>query len=186
MPWRLARPTAPPSMEHPESKYVVIGKITSAYGIKGWVKIYSYTDPVSNILNYPVWYLSSGTDPLHWREIAVIQGRPQGKFIVAQLAGINDRNQAELLHGTEIAIPRDQLPAAADGEYYWLDLLGLKVVNIQGIELGVISDIMETGANDVLVVQGERQRLIPYVMDEIIKQIDLQAGTLRVDWEADY
>ena len=173
-------------METPDSQFVVIGKITSAFGVKGWVKVFSYTDPVSNILQYKSWYIPSPSDNNHWQAFQVLDGRPHGKLIVAQLEGISDRNQAELMNGLDIAIPRDELPAAEEGEYYWLDLKGLKVVNIQGVELGIIDDIMETGANDVLVVEGDRQRLIPYVLDEVVKDVDLQDGIMTVDWEADF
>jgi 16S rRNA processing protein RimM len=173
-------------MEETDSQFVVVGKITSAYGIKGWVKVFSYTDPVSNILQYTPWYLPVSPQQEGWRCCEVLNGRPHGKHVVAQLAGIDDRNQAELLRGMDIAVPRDQLPEPAEGEYYWLDLKGLRVVNTHGVELGVVEDMMETGANDVLVVKGDRQRLIPYVMDEIVKDVDLAGGVLIVDWEPDY
>ncbi|MGD8558125.1 MAG: ribosome maturation factor RimM [Gammaproteobacteria bacterium] len=173
-------------MEDPDSQLVVVGKITSAYGIKGWVKIYSYTDPVTNILNYNPWYLPSRPTAEDWQPRQVLQGRAHGKHVVAQLENVSDRHQAELLRGLDIAIPRNELPPAAEGEYYWIDLKGLKVVNTNGLELGVIEDIMETGANDVLVVAGDRQRLIPYVVDDVVKHVDLQSGTMTVDWEPDY
>ncbi|MGD8567164.1 MAG: ribosome maturation factor RimM [Gammaproteobacteria bacterium] len=173
-------------MEETDSQFVVVGKITSAYGVKGWVKVFSYTDPVSNILQYTPWYLPDSPKHNGWRRCELVNGRLHGKQLVAQLEGVNDRNQAELLRGTDIAVPRSQLPEPEEGEYYWLDLKGLRVVNTHGVELGVVDDMMETGANDVLVVKGDRQRLIPYVMDEIVKDVNLAGGVLTVDWEPDY
>ena len=174
------------SMDDSTQQFVVVGKISSAYGIKGWLKVNSYTDPATNILQYNPLYLQSRDSKQSWELVKLISGREQGKQVAVQLDGINDRNQAELLRGLELAITRDQLPEPEDDEYYWLDLEGLSVINLDGITLGVVDSIMETGANDVLVVKGDKERLIPYVMNEFIHTIDLDAGTITVDWDPDF
>lgn len=173
-------------MDDPASQFVIVGKISSAYGIKGWVNIYSYTDPVTNILDYQPWYLSARQRGQEWRPVKIVNGRAHGKNVVAQIEGCNDRNQAELYRGLEIAIHRDQLPEPEENEHYWVDLVGLKVVNLQGQELGIVDSLMETGANDVLVVKGNKEHLIPYVQDEFIKQVDLENRCITVDWDPDF
>ena len=164
---------------------LVVGKLNGAYGIKGWVKVYSYTSPKENILNYKPWYLKLDGQ---WQEIAVLNGREQGKTIVAQLEGCDDRNLAETYHGIEVAIAQSQLPKLGKGEFYWHDLIGLSVVNQAGEQLGQIKKLMETGANDVLVVKQPQggELLIPYVPDYSVINVDLAAGEMLVDWESDY
>ena len=173
-------------MDEPTHQFVVVGKIASAYGIKGWLKINSFTDPLTNILQYDPLYLQTREARQSWKTVKVLNGREHGKQVVLQLEGINDRNQAELLRGLEIAITRDQLPETEADEYYWVDLEGLSVTNLDGVTLGTVDSIMETGANDVLVVKGDKERLIPYVLDEIVHTIDLDAGTITVDWDPDF
>ena len=123
-----------------------------------------------------------------WQEIAVLNGREQGKTIVAQLEGCDDRNLAETYHGIEVAIAQSQLPKLGKGEFYWRDLIGLSVVNQAGEQLGQIKKLMETGANDVLVVKQPQggELLIPYVPDYSVINVDLAAGEMLVDWESDY
>jgi 16S rRNA processing protein RimM len=170
-----------------EQEYIVVGKISSSYGVKGWVKLFSYTDPVENILQYRPWFIKQKGI---WKNVAIEQGRVHGKSLVAHIETVDDRDSAEQLKGCEIAIKRAQLPAAKPGEYYWLDLIGLQVINQQGIELGVVDHLMETGANDVLVVRdkkpGNKERLVPFVMDKFVKSVDLENKTILVDWDADF
>jgi len=173
-------------MDDPSSQLVIIGKISSAYGIKGWVNISSYTQPVTNILNYQPWYLQSRDKSQSLQAVRITQGRLHGKHVVAQIEGISDRNQAELMRGLDIAIKRDQLPEPEPGEYYWVDLEGLTVVTVEGIELGTVHALLETGANDVLVVSGDKERLIPYVLDEVIQQIDLDQRKIIVNWDPEF
>ena len=173
-------------MDDQTHQFVVVGKISSAFGVKGWLKINSFTDPVTNILQFKPWYLQTRQIHQPWKSVKVLAGRAHGKQVVVQLEGLNDRNQAELMRGLEIAVKRDQLPETQDDEFYWVDLEGLKVVNREGVELGVVDALMETGANDVLVVRGEKERLIPYVMDEYVLDVDLDAGTIIVDWDPDF
>lgn len=162
---------------------VVVGKITSPFGVKGWVKIHSYTDPVVNILEYSPWQLNVGGE---WKAVKMLAGRPHGKGIAAQLDNIPDRDIAEQFSGTEIAVKRSQLPEAGEGEHYWVDLVGMKVINLQGEDLGVVEGFLETRANDVIVVQGETERLIPFVLDHYVISIDEQARLIKVDWEKDF
>lgn len=162
---------------------VTVGRISGVYGVQGWVRVFSHTEPRDNILEYNPWQLRL---PEGWREVALLAGRAHGKGVIAQLDGCGDRDQAARWVGAEIAIRRDQLPATPAGEYYWRDLIGLRVVNAEGVDLGVVDHLLETGANDVLVVRGERERLIPYAPGAVITGVDLAAGELRVDWDADF
>lgn len=165
-------------------KPLIVGKLNGASGIKGWVKVFSYTDPKENILNYSPWYLKLDGQ---WQQISIINGREQGKTVVAQLEGCNDRNTAESYRGVEIAIDESQLPQLEEGEYYWRDLVGLTVVNVAGEEVGTVDKMMETGANDVLVVKtaSKEELLIPYVPEYSVMKVDLESKQITVDWEFD-
>lgn len=169
--------------EGDEQRFVTLGRISGAHGIRGWVRVQSDTSPRENILGYSPWYLfRQGKREL--RKVAA--GRLQGKGVVAKLTACDDRNAAEELAGAVIAVPRSQLPETQPGEYYWTDLLGLAVRTVGGVELGRIEQLLETGSNDVIVVQGERERLIPYIWDQVIREVDLQAGVMLVDWDPDF
>lgn len=163
---------------------VTIGRISGLYGVKGWVKVQSYTDPRENIFNYDPWQLRLGEE---WRTFDVEAIQTHGKGIIAKLRQVADRDQAAALLRSEIAIERTQLPALADNEYYWRDLQGLTVLNMSGVVLGKVESLLETGANDVLVVrQEDREILIPYVPGGIVQRIDLVSREMQVDWEPDY
>ncbi|MCU7959638.1 MAG: ribosome maturation factor RimM [gamma proteobacterium symbiont of Bathyaustriella thionipta] len=162
---------------------LTLGKITGVHGIKGWVKLFSETRPREGILDYsPLWLKTRQG----WRAYERLQGRRQGKLIIAQLADCLTRDEAALLTGAEVAVKRSQLAATEADEYYWADLQGMQVCNLQQVALGEVLEIFETGANDVLVVKGERQRLIPFVQPDIICKVDLQSRTITVDWDADF
>ena len=161
---------------------VVIGKIVGLFGVRGWVKVHAYTRERTDVMNYSVWLVA---DSNGWTEQEVRDIKAHGPGLIAQLAGFDDRDAAQRLVGAEIAIPRTELPALADGEYYWADLEGLAVVNRAGVELGRVSHLFETGANDVMVVRGERERLIPYI-DGVVESVDLAQGRIVVDWDADF
>lgn len=163
--------------------WITLGRISGLYGVKGWVKIHSWTMPPANILNYPTWYLRQD-DSLVPHELN--EGRPHGKGIVARLDGHQDRDQAATLVGLEIAVPRRSLPPPAQGEYYWSDLMGMEVINLQGINLGTVAYLLETGANDVMVINGERERLVPFVQGQYVKSVDLEARRITVDWDAEF
>lgn len=167
-----------------EQEYVVLGRINGLHGVRGWVKVFSHTQPRSNILEYRTWYLRRGGE---WVATELLDGRPQGKGIVARLKGYDDRDQAAALLGMDVAIRREQMPKAGPGEYYWAELVGLKVVNTEGVELGVVEQLMETGANDVLVVRdGEAERLIPYLPGQFVVEVLLAEGVIKVDWDPDF
>jgi len=161
---------------------VVLGRVAGLYGLQGWIKLISHTRNREDILNYPRWRLRRDDE---WHEFALLEGRSQAKGLIAHLNGLDDRETARRWIGADIAILKTELPALPPGDYYWSQLEGLKVVNLAGIELGRVSYIFDTGANDVLVVAGEHERLIPYTR-EAVREIDLAAGVIRVDWDADF
>lgn len=166
--------------------HVVLGKLTSPHGIKGWLKVYAYTNPLDSIFDYPEWWVRQGGNLERYR---VIQGRRQGKGLVVQLDGVNDRNAAESFVQAEIIMPKDALPELADGEYYWHQLEGLEVWTQAGERLGRVTGLLETGANDVMIVRGDRdaidrrERLLPYLPGDVITEVDIEAGRMRVDWD---
>lgn len=170
-------------MADAQSGMVVIGRISGLYGVRGWLRIFSYTDPRENIIAYSPWLVNIDGQ---WQPMKVVTGRTQGKSVVVNLAGYDDRDAAVTLLGKDIAVLREQLAAPAPGEYYWADLEGLRVVNTAGVEFGVVDHMFQTGANDVVVVKGDRERLIPFVQGEVILKIDLQQGVMEVDWDPDY
>ena len=161
---------------------VVLGRISGLFGVRGWVKVYSYTDPREAVLNFDRWLLSGKNG---WQEATVAEGQRHGKTIIARLDGYVDRDQAAELVGTDIGVPRDELPETDDNQYYWSDLEGLRVVHRDGTDLGKVDHLLETGANDVMVVRGEQERLIPFVMERVVLGVDLAKGEIEVDWEWD-
>lgn len=161
---------------------VILGRISGLFGVRGWVKVYSYTEPREAVLDYDRWLLSGKNG---WQEAAVAEGQRHGKTVIARIKGYEDREQAAGLIGTEIGIPRDELPETEDDRYYWSDLEGLSVVLRDGTVLGTVDHLLETGANDVMVVKGETERLIPFVMDKVVLGVDLAKREIRVDWEWD-
>lgn len=168
---------------------IIVGRISGVYGVKGWVKVYSYTAPRENILQYSPWLIHTGNE---WLSVRVDASRLQGKGVIAHLEKCDDREDARRFIGADIAILRSQLLPTESDEFYWHDLIGLQVVNTRGEVLGTVDHLMETGANDVLAVApgngdaGSEMLLIPYVKDDVIKNIDLVRGICEVDWEADY
>jgi 16S rRNA processing protein RimM len=164
-------------------KLVVMGRVAAPFGVKGWVKIQPFTEYVDSLLDYDVWWLGRNGQ---FKEVELLEAQPHNKTLVARLEGVEDRDQAAALQGQEVAVPRAELPETDADEYYWNDLIGLQVKNLQGDDLGVVDHLMETGANDVLVVvKGERERLIPFV-SQVVKTVDLGAGRIEVDWDKDF
>ncbi|MFN5744804.1 MAG: ribosome maturation factor RimM [Methylococcaceae bacterium] len=161
-------------------KQVVVGIIVGAYGVRGWVKIKSHTSPVTNILKYGPWLTEAGV------VLDLVEGKLHADMVVARLAGVQDRDQAAGFAGTVISVPREALPPIAKGQYYWSDLIGLDVVTISGIALGRVVGLMETGANDVLEVEGDRSRLIPFVLGTYVKDVQLDRSLMVVDWDSEF
>jgi len=167
-----------------DNKRLVLGTVAGAYGVKGWVKIHSNTAPVENILKYSPWLQNINN---HWQMSKTLSSKKHGKGLIAQLEGITDRDQAESLKGTEIAIHRDQLPTPEQGDFYWADLIGLAVVTTDAVKLGTVKNLMETGSNDVFVITGDdKDRLVPYIWQDIVKEIDLDSGIITVDWDPEF
>ncbi len=160
---------------------LVVGRISGLYGVRGWVKVFSETEPRANLLTYQPWYLGAGCGP---RGLAA--GRPHGKGLVARLEGCEDRDQAAALVGLEIRIHRDQLPRLGADEFYWADLVGLSVETLDGTPLGRVDRVFATAANDVLVVKGDRERLLPFVRDRVVTDVDPERGRIRVDWDPEF
>jgi len=167
----------------------VLGRITTVYGIKGWVKVYSHTDPMENILTYSPWLLKIDGK---LKSVEIEAGKKHGKGLVAKLSGVDDREIARKYCGLDIAVEQSRLPELEEGEFYWSQLENLSVYTVSGELLGRVHHLMETGANDVLVVRGNaesidrNERLIPYLPDQVVKEIDLEAGTIRVDWDPEF
>ena len=162
---------------------LIVGKINGLYGVQGWVKVFSHTDPIVNIFRYQPWYLKCGRGD--WQPVSVRAHRTHmgGRALVAQLEGVHDREQARQLMGCEIAIDRSQLPDSEDG-YYWVDLIGCEVIDQHGASLGQVVNMVETGGHDVMRVKGEDgQHLIPLVEGHYVTRVDLQARQIHVDWD---
>lgn len=162
-------------------KLLALGYISAVHGIKGWVKVHSWTRPMEAILDYQPWLLGEDKRP-----VKIIDGRKQGKGLVALLPGSEDREQAATLVGIQIFVRRDQLPATAKDEYYWSDLEGLDVHTTKGEVLGRVERLMETGANDVLVIRGEREHLVPFIQGQYVTRVDLEGGLIEVDWDPEF
>jgi 16S rRNA processing protein RimM len=160
---------------------VVLGRVAGIHGLHGWVKVFSETEPRENILSYSPWYLGASAQP---RE--VLGGGRRGKGLVARLGGCSDRDRAAGLVGMEIAVRRDQLPPATVDELYWTDLEGLRVETESGDTLGRVHHLFSTGANDVLVVRGSRERLVPFLWATVVEDVDFERGLIRVRWDPDF
>ena len=164
-------------------RQITVGRVVGVFGVKGWVKLQSHTDPVGNLLRYRPWRVAlDGTEQV----LSPVESRVQGKSVVVRFNGVDDRDQAMRWVGAEIRIDRAQLPPLKNGEVYWVDLEGLKVRTTDGVLLGVVDHMMSTPANDVLVVKGDRERLIPYVMGSYVKSVDLDGGDMVVDWDPEF
>lgn len=159
---------------------MIVGRVADAFGVRGHIKVRSFTDQSENLLEFQRWELSrnSGDSQLY----SVFSSQTHGKFITAKLDGVDTRDQALELKGSDIQIPIGDFPKLPEGDYYHFQLLGLKAIDIDGTVYGQVDSVMQTGANDVLVVEGEHSCLIPYIPD-VIKAVDIETGVIRVEWQ---
>ena len=161
---------------------MLLGRINGVFGVKGWVKVFDYSRDRGGILEYPRWLLDQEGD---WKEVVLLKGQRHSKGVIAHLENCADRDDAMALVGTKIAVWSTWLEPVAEGEFYWYQLRGLTVINLQGELLGRVDRIMETGANDVLVVRSDRDRLIPYVPGAV-HEVDLENNRILVDWDTQF
>ena len=173
---------------------VPVGTVGRAHGVRGQVRIRSDMDPPEDLLRHDTWLVERAGA---WRPVAVRSARPHGNVLVAHLEGIEDRDAAAELAGTRVGLPRDALPALDDGQYYWVDLVGLEVLDEGGESLGVVGKMIETGANDVMVVRSgtsassspgpapTRERVIPFLVGDVVREVDLDAGRIVVSWRVE-
>ena len=173
-------------MNAPDSRQrmITVGRLHGAFGVRGEVKLESFTDPLRSIARYQPWILrdARGIE----RACEGVRVREGGKGLIATMPGIEDKDAADALRGTEVLVPRSALPPPAEGEFYWVDLEGLRVVNVEGTDFGIVSHLFSTGANDVLVAQGDRERMIPFLEPDYVVSVDFEAGVVTVDWDAEF
>jgi len=159
-----------------------MGRVIAPFGVRGQVKVQPFSAATGNLVAYANWWFGRDDD---WQEYRIEQAHVQGHVLVAKLESCDDRQAAMLLRGVEVAVPREAFPDTNEGEFYWADLIGLEVTNEEGQDFGQVAQILATGANDVLVIRGERERLIPFIA-AVVKRVNLAAGMITVDWGADY
>lgn len=168
---------------------VTMGRIGRVYGIKGWLKLISYTQPKENILDYQ--QLRARIDG-RWQDIEMDDCKIHGNGLIAHFVGYDDPDAAKLLTGVELAVPEQDMPALESEDFYWHELIGMQVLTTSEQLLGLVSKLMETGANDVLVVQpsqgsiDQRERLIPYLPGRVVTKVSREQRSIHVDWDADY
>lgn len=159
-----------------------MGRIAAPFGIKGWVKVQPFSEDPGTLMDFESWRVGRAEQQMHYTVEAI---QDHGKALVAKLVGIDDRDAAYALRGQEISVAKRDLPPPEENEFYWSDLIGLRVINHQGVELGKVDSLMESGANDLLVVKGPREHLIPFVA-AFVGKVDVAGGTIEVDWGEDY
>ncbi len=169
---------------------VVLGKFGAVYGINGWLKVNSYTDIPEGIFDYTPWQIQLQGN---WRQMQISGKKRHGNGLIVKLVDVDDRDQAQLYVNADIAVERSALPQLAEGDFYWRDLMGMAVVNEAGYHLGEVVDMMETGSNDVLVVKanksdafGKTERLLPFLTDSVIKDVNNAERRILVDWDPDF
>lgn len=163
---------------------ILLGRIVGAFGIRGQIKIESWTEPRDAIFRYQPWILvdAAGRE----RQLEGARGKESGKHLVATFPDVTDRDVVEAMRGTDIYVPRSALPPPKPGEFYWVDLEGFRVVNVEGVDFGTVSHLFSTGANDVLSIRGDRDRMVPFVEPDFVKSVDFEAGLITVDWDPDF
>jgi 16S rRNA processing protein RimM len=163
---------------------ILLGRVVGAFGVRGEIKLESWTEPRSAIFKYQPWILRAPNGAES--ELVGARGRDTGKHLVATFPGVDDRTVVEAMRGTEVFVPRSALPAPKPDEFYWVDLEGMAVATTAGVDLGTVSHLFSTGANDVLVVRGDRERMIPWVRPDFITDVDFDAGRITVDWDPEF
>jgi len=163
-------------------KMIIVGCLGTSHGVRGWIKITSYTDPDTNILNYNPWYFKTHGI---YTPVNVIEKRIQGPYLVAKLQGCDTPEVAKTWTGREISVPRSTLPPCKDNEFYWSDLEGLQVIDTAGHVLGTLENLMATGSNDVMLISGNKMLQIPFIMHDVVKSVSIDKGTITVDWQDD-
>tara|TARA_Y100000385_G_scaffold8258_1_gene8741 strand:+ start:119 stop:637 length:519 start_codon:yes stop_codon:yes gene_type:complete len=170
------------SAPHSNEKKLLVGKINGFFGLQGWVKVFSYTEPRVNILSYTPWSIDVDGE---LKKIEIKTGREQSKTIVANIKGIDTREESQKLIGKDIYIDKEQLPKLKKGEYYWHELIGFEVFNQDKEKLGLVDYFVETGSNNVLVVKGKKERWIPYIKPYLVS-VDSFNKVIFVDWDKDF
>ncbi len=166
---------------------ILLGRVVGAFGVRGELKLESHTEPKAQVLRYQPWILRDAQG--NERELSGVRGRETAKGLVIRIPGIEDRDSAEALRGTEVYVPRSALPPPSEGEFYWVDLEGLRVQTLEGVALGTVSHLFATGANDVVVVHDGaegRERMIPFVRPDFVRDIDFESGMITVDWDPEF
>lgn len=170
-----------------QQRIEVVGKLGSTYGIRGWLRIYSSTEQTESIFDYQPWFLKIKGQ---WQPIELESWRHHSQDLIVKLKNVDDREAAQLLANIEIGVDLSVFPKLEEGDYYWHDLIGCQVVNLQSYHMGTVSEMMETGSNDVLVVRattkdafGKQERLIPFLYKQVVKRVDLTTKTIEVDWD---
>ena len=163
---------------------VIMGRVVAAQGLLGWVKVQAFTEHLDTLIDYDIWQL--GNDTHTWREFKVLECKPHTKVLVAKLEGISDRTAAENCKGLLIAVPRSSLPKEGEDEYYWSDLIGLAVFNLEGELLGKVDNMLDMGANDVMCVRNDKGEVLIPFLAHVVRQVSLDEKLIRVDWQADY
>lgn len=173
-----------------QQRIEVVGKLGSTYGIRGWLRIYSSTEQAESIFDYQPWFLKiKGA----WQPTELENWRHHNHEIIVKLKGVDDREAAQILANIEIGVDLSVFPELEEGDYYWHDLIGCSVINLEGYAMGTVTEMMETGSNDVLVVKantkdafGKQERLIPFLYEQVVKRVDLTTKTIEVDWDAGF
>lgn len=173
-----------------EQKITVVGKLGATYGIRGWLRLYSSTEQQESIFDYQPWFLKIKEQ---WQEVEVENWRYHKNGLIVKLKGTDERESAQLLTNLEIGVDASVFPELEEDDFYWLDLIGCEVVNTAGYQMGVVTELMETGSNDVLVVKakskdafGKQERLIPFLYEQVVKRVDLTTKTIEVEWDAGF
>ena len=173
-----------------QQRIEVVGKLGSTYGIRGWLRIYSSTEQAESIFDYKPWFLKIKGE---WQPTELENWRHHNHEIIVKLKGVDDREAAQILANVEIGVDLSVFPELEEGDYYWHDLIGCSVVNLEGYTMGIVTEMMETGSNDVLVVKantkdafGKQERLIPFLYEQVVKRVDLTTKTIEVDWDAGF